>query len=212
MSYAAIEARLAPQGLGILGGFHPTAADKAPKETQTVLMIGPVAGFWPIFIASPEYRDGKPDPMDRWSRRIIGALVCDVGGKAVFPFGGPPFQPFITWAQRTGRAWQSPVGLLVHDTAGLFVSYRGALALRERLDLPARPEQPCARCSQPCLSACPVDALGAQGYNVPTCKTYIAAQDDCLSAGCKVRRVCPVSQSFDRCAEQSAFHMKAFLG
>jgi epoxyqueuosine reductase len=53
-------------------------------------------------------------------------MACDLGAKALFPFGGPPWHPFIAWAKRSGRAWESPVGFLVHDQAGLMVSYRAA--------------------------------------------------------------------------------------
>jgi hypothetical protein len=66
-------------------------------------------------------------------------MACDLGAKALFPFTGPPWHPFIAWARRSGRAWESPVGFLVHDRAGLMVSYRGALALSHRIDLPATP-------------------------------------------------------------------------
>jgi hypothetical protein len=47
-----------------------------------------------------EFRDGRPDPIDRWSRRVIGHMACDLGAKALFPFGGPPWHPFIAWAKR----------------------------------------------------------------------------------------------------------------
>ncbi|MCF6444260.1 ferredoxin [Nereida sp. MMG025] len=212
MTLASIDDRLGSFGMAALGAFHPARGDTLPSDIQTLVMIGPTTGFWAVFKQSDEYRDGIADPMDRWSRRVIGTLACDLGGKAYFPFGGPPFQPFIAWAQRTGRTWQSPVGLLVHDTSGLFVSYRGALGLRDRLEIGQTNSRPCDSCDQPCLSACPIGALSADGYDVPNCKSYITGTDDCLSAGCKVRRACPVSQKFDRSMAQSAFHMKAFVG
>jgi epoxyqueuosine reductase len=67
---------------------------------------------------SPNSPTAGPDPIDRWSRRVIGHMACDLGAKALFPFGGPPWHPFIAWAKRSGRAWESPVGFLVHDRAG----------------------------------------------------------------------------------------------
>ncbi len=130
-----IDALLAPHHLTVLGGFHADPDDALPKGTQTLLMIGPGDGFWPHVTAQPEW-DSTPDPIDRWSRRVIGTIACDLGGKAIFPFGGPPYHPFYAWALRTGRIWESPVRLLVHDTQGLMVSFRGALALKERLPLP----------------------------------------------------------------------------
>lgn len=213
MTLEEIEARLAPNHLTVFGGFRPGAEDDAPAGCETLLMLGPrEPGFWDHVTAEPEFADGAPDPLDRWSRRVIGRLACDLGAKAVFPFGGPPYRPFIRWAERTGRARVSPVTLLVHDTAGLMVSYRGALALRDRLALPVPPPAPCGPCPQPCVTACPVGALDASGYDVEACHAFLETEggQDCLARGCRVRRACPVSETYGRRPEQSAFHMRSF--
>ena len=103
------------QALSIFGALHP-APETAPEEIQTLVLLGPQEpGFWPYFSASPEARDGKPDPLDRWSKRVIDGLANDLSLRAFYPFGGPPYQPFIGWATASGRAHVSPVGLLVHD-------------------------------------------------------------------------------------------------
>lgn len=212
--YHDIDTRLAPHRLCILGGFHPGPDDTAPAGCRTLLMIGPVEpGYWAHVTAQPEFADGKPDPVDRWSRRIIGRLACDLGGKAIFPFGGPPYQPFITWAQRTGRTSASPVSLLVHDTAGLMVSFRGALALKSHIALPApAASAPCIVCAAPCQTACPVNALTAPGYDTDACHSHLRtkAGSDCLERGCRARRACPLSQSYGRTDAQSAYHMAQF--
>jgi hypothetical protein len=212
----AIDARLRAERLAILGGFHPAPGEPhVPSGTATLLLLGPhEPGFWAHVTASAEWRDGRPDPLDRWSRRVIGRIACDLGAKALFPFAGPPWLPFLSWAERTGRAWASPVRLLVHDTAGLMVSFRGALALKERLDLPPPPAAaPCATCAdRPCLTACPPRALTAAGYDVPACHAFIdtPAGAGCMGLGCAVRRACPVSRSYGRLPEQSAYHMRRF--
>lgn len=212
MTLNEIEAAIRPHALSIFGALHPEPRD-VPDGIRTLLLLGPVEpGFWAHFTATPEYRDGAPDPMDRWSARVIGGIAQEMGLVALFPFGGPPYQPFIRWAQQSGRAHISPVGLLVHDVAGLMTSYRGALGLTERLDLPPTPESPCLTCAtQPCRTACPVDALSADGYDVPACKADLdRSGNDCMARGCAVRRICPVSQSYGRSEAQSAFHMEAF--
>lgn len=212
LTIADIEARLALHHLAILGGFGCEADQGFPTGTRTLLMIGPGgAGYWPHVTSQPEW-DGAPDPVDRWSRRVIGRLACDLGAKALFPFGGPPWHPFHQWALRTGRVWDSPVRLLVHSDQGLMVSFRGALALKEALDLPGPDPQPCNGCERPCLTACPVGALGGAGYDVPACHAFLdtAAGQDCMDRGCAVRRACPVSQSYARLPEQSAYHMRRF--
>jgi hypothetical protein len=206
-----IDTLLAPHHLTVLGGFHATADDALPNGTQTLMLIGPGDGFWPHLQGQPEW-DAAADPVDRWSRRVIGTMACDLGAKAIFPFGGPPYHPFYRWALRTGRIWDSPVRLLVHDTQGLMVSFRGALALKTRIDLPPAPARPCDACTQPCLTACPVGALTGAGYAQAACHAYLDTPpgQDCMGRGCAVRRACPVSQSYARMPEQSAYHMGQF--
>ncbi|MFM2356402.1 MAG: hypothetical protein RLZZ528_2138 [Pseudomonadota bacterium] len=213
MTLGDIAAAVAAHRLMVMGAFHPAEGDMLPGDIRTLVMLGPMgAGFWDHLTGQPEW-DGAPDPVDRWSRRVIGRLACDMGGKAYFPFGGPPYQPFIAWAKRTGRAWASPVTILVHDVAGLFVSYRGAIGLRERLDLPDPGPRPCETCAgKPCLTACPPRALTGAGYDVPACHAFLdsPAGNDCLTRGCAVRRACPLSESYGRVEAQSEYHMGQF--
>jgi epoxyqueuosine reductase len=209
---ARIEAMAAAHHLAVLGGFAAGPEDGLPLGTKTLLLLGPrEPGFWPHLKAQPEWHE--PDPVDRWSRRVIGRLACDLGAKALFPFGGPPYHPFYKWALKSGRCWDSPVRLLVHDVAGLFVSFRGALALKDALDLPSAPRKPCDSCaSKPCLTACPVGALVGEGYDVPKCHAYLDTDPgkDCMTRGCAVRRTCPLSLAYARMPEQSAYHMGQF--
>ena len=207
-----VQAALDPHHLEVLGGFAVAQGEAGfPAETRTLLMIGPKEpGFWPHLQAQPEW--GGPDPVDRWSRRVIGRVACDLGAKAVFPFGGPPYQPFYSWALRTGRVWDSPVKLLVHATQGLMVSFRGALALKQVLPLPAPAVQPCATCAKPCLTACPATALTGAGYDVARCHAHLdqPAGADCLNGGCLVRSTCPAGAGYARMPSQSAYHMRQF--
>ncbi|WP_420861377.1 ferredoxin [Algirhabdus cladophorae] len=215
MKYDDLQQAAAALDLEVSGGFHPTGEDGCPPDTQTLILLSPrEPDFWGRVTAQPEFREDAKDPLDRWSQRVISQLALATGATALFPFSGPPYQPFIAWAKRSGRAWASPVGILVHDQAGLFASYRGALALPYHVELPALPACPCDTCAgQPCLNACPVDAMGAHPYDVPICKDYLRQPDQtCITQGCAVRRICPVSQSYGRNPDQSGYHMKVFLG
>lgn len=214
--YREIEGIARAAQLDIFGAFHPGEGDKSPPGTGTLLLLGPdEPGFWDVITGSPEWGDGRGDPVDRWSARVIGGLADRLGARALFPFGGPPYQPFIHWAKRSGRAWASPVEILVHDRAGLMVSYRGALALAEAIDLPPPPgAPPCATCEgQPCRTACPVGALTPAGYNVPECHRYLTSVADtrCMAEGCDVRTACPLSRRYGRRPGQSAYHMRQFV-
>ena len=215
LTLAALDAAIAPHFLRVFGALHPQPDASLPDGTGTLVLFGPrEPGFWALVTAQPEMRDGAPDPLDRWSKRVIGGLADTVGGTGLFPSDGPPYPPFIGWAVASGRAWRSPVGLLVHDYAGLFLSYRGALAVPQRLDLSPPARTPCDTCAdQPCRAACPVGALTPDTYDVPVCKAHLRTPHghDCLTSGCAARRACPISQQYGRVEAQSAFHMKAFL-
>ena len=199
-------------GLFVSGVAPLAPEDGLPKRFRSVALLSPEEPrFWAVFEASEEMQDGQPDPLDRWSRRTVGRIACKLGTKAVFPFVGPPWRPFTGWARRSGRCWPSPVGLLVHDVAGLWISFRGAIALEEEAP-PVAALRPCEGCvGQPCLDACPVGALTAESYHVAACHSLLDSPSGqaCLALGCRARRACPVSAS-RRAPEQSAFHMKAF--
>ncbi len=210
---AEIEALAARHHLTVLGGFACAGEAGVPRGTKTILMLGPQEpGYWPHLKAQAEWQDGAPDPVDRWSRRVIGRMACDLHAKALFPFGGPPWHPFYAWALRTGRVWDSPVRLLVQAEQGLLVSFRGALALTQAVDIPPPQPRPCDSCAQPCLTACPGGVLGIAGYDVPGCHAFLDRPEgrDCLQSGCAVRRACPVSRTYARMPEQSAYHMGQF--
>ena len=204
---------LAAHGLVALAQFHPKADLRPDPTTRTLVLIGPDGRkFWPIFHDSPEYRDQKPNPLDRWTSRIIIPIAQTLMARAYFPFG-KPYQSFYNWALASGQLWPSPVHLLVHDRQGLLVSFRAALAFDQELDLPAKPEKsPCETCiGKPCLSACPAHAMLAERYDVGACHAYLDSAPGltCMSAGCQVRSACPVGQS-NHDPERAAFHMAAF--
>lgn len=214
MTYDEIQALAALDCLDISGAFYPEASDGLATKCKTLLLLSPApSGFWAHFSNSAECRDGLPDPVDRWSLRVITALADSLGAKPLFPFDGPPYAPFMHWARRSGRAWNSPVHLLSHDSAGLMISYRGALALPTQIDIPDVKLKPvCGTCARPCTTACPAGAITEKSYDVDRCHQYLAEHEDapCLSQGCHVRLACPLSQGAGRLAEQSAYHMGQF--
>ena len=213
---------LAPQGLILRGAFHPEPADAVPalaggRPARTLVLVGNAGpALWPAFSASPEARDGRPDPMNRWTRRLLEPLAAALGGAALYPFGGPPYRPFVAWAKRAEPVAESPLGMLIHPDHGLWHAYRGALALPEALALPPRDRRlrPCDSCvERPCLAACPVGAFTEAGYAVERCASHVAdpAGADCLDLGCRARRACPVGVEAYYQPSQARFHMTAFM-
>ncbi|MEM7498663.1 MAG: ferredoxin [Pseudomonadota bacterium] len=208
-------AALAPAGLMVTGAFHP-APGEAAEGIATLCLIGAAgAAMWPAFAAGPEYADGAPDPLDRWSARVIGEAAASLGARTLFPFGGPPWQPFMAWAGRAEGAAPSPIGMMVTPARGLHASWRGALGFSGRLDLsrmPAPGPHPCPPCAAPCRTACPVDAFGEAGYDTAACAAHVrsAAGTECRERGCLARRACPASAPI--APAQAAFHLAAFVG
>jgi ferredoxin len=199
------------------GAFHPGADDlPARSEARTIVLIGLTGRKnWPTFAASAEAADGKSDPLDRWSLRVISAIAARLGATAIFPFAGPPWLPFQRWAQKTEPVYPSPLGMLIHPDWGLWHAWRGALACLERLELPEPDARanPCESCAgKPCLTACPVNAFTPSGYDVAACVAHIDTSQgaDCMEQGCCARRACPVGAAHRYGADQAEFHMRAF--
>jgi hypothetical protein len=218
-----ISKQLAAHGLSLLGvaAEEPGDAlpDVAPETPAVSILIAGNAGsaFWPHFTASPEFSDGRGDPLNRWSARVLGDIAAANGCGVVFPFEGPPYRPFQQWALRAGTVSRSPLGVLAHERLGLWFAFRGAFLLAEAVE-PAEEAGggPCETCSEkPCLDACPADALSrAHGYEPGTCRAHVAGAgaETCGARGCLVRHACPFGQDYAYAPEQAAFHMRAFTG
>lgn len=210
-----LEDALQPSGLKVLGCFHE-------RQESTLVLIGNAGpDMWQAFAASGFDAD-SPNPLDDWSRRTIeeiadalsGDLECPI--KALFPFDGPPYHPFQRWAARSGNAFPTPIGPLLHPVYGMWHAYRGALSIERRLDLPENEDSPspCDACAdQPCLSTCPVGAFSREGYDVPACLDLLEREPtgECFSTGCMARKACPVGKEFIYEKAQARFHMEKFV-
>jgi hypothetical protein len=201
-----------------------------PVNAELALIGNIGSSYWPQFSRSPEFADGAPHPLDRWSRRVAEDISQRLSVQAVYPFDGPPYFPFQQWARRAEGLEQSPIGVMMHPEFGLWHSYR--FALLGRFALPgaglgaqkaagtrlsadqAAAAFPCLNCaSQPCLHTCPVAAFDARGYAVERCADYLqqTPQADCHQQGCLARNACPVAPQLRYVAAQGRFHLYAFL-
>jgi hypothetical protein len=218
--------RSAASGLAVRGALHPEPGEfeaaHGGTNAGTVVLLGFTGqARWGVFQDSSEARDGLPHPLDRWSRRVIGALAREFGAADFYPSGSPASPlPFQRLARRCEPVHPSPIGLLIHETYGLWHAYRGGMSLRERIDLPPSSppssprSSPCESCvARPCLSACPVHAFRDGSFDIDACVSHVlgAAGTDCRDTGCLARRACPVGPQFRYAAAQTRFHMRAFL-
>jgi hypothetical protein len=205
-------------GIAVRGAFHlnPGEFQHLQPTAGTVVLLGFTSSIqWPIFAASAEAADGLPDPLDRWSRRVIGGLGREFDARAIYP-SEAPIVPFQQLARRCEPVHTSPIGLLIHSQWGLWHAYRGALVFGQRLPLPERTltVSPCDACQgKPCLSTCPVDAFGQGGFNLERCAQHVSSEagSECRERGCRARRACPVGARYQYAPEQARFHMAAFL-
>ncbi len=211
-TYDLVQRAAQGSGLIVMGALHPRLTGARQLDGGTLILLGAGPAFWSVLKASPEWA-GK-DPVDRWSSRVIGQLARDLGAQAHFPFGGPPYAPFIDWALKSGRTFSSPVGALVHDTVGMMISFRGALHFAEEFPVPKTTNpSPCITCPAPCAQTCPVGALNTESfYDVDACHRHLSTIEGqtCMKGGCLARLACPLSEDAGRDPEQSAHHMRAF--
>ncbi len=212
--------RAAEIGLAVRGAFHPKPGEfgGALSSHGTVVLLGFTGGLqWPHFADAPEAHDALPHPLDRWSRRMIGSLAHEFDARAAYPSGQPAAPvPFQQLARRCEPVHASPIGLLIHPRWGLWHAYRGALLMPPVMALPPPVEtrSPCTSCrSRPCLSGCPVNAFGVDGYRLEACVAHVLSDGgrECRERGCLARRACPVGEDFRYGADQAQFHMQAFL-
>ncbi len=214
MTYAQVDVATQDAGLIVMGAQHPRESDAKQLEGGTLILLGTAAAFWDVFETSPEWADKQPHPIDRWSTRVVEGLAQDLTATAYFPFGGPPYTPFIDWALKSGRTFTSPVGALVHDSVGMLISLRGALHFEQEFDVTTPSGvSPCTDCPAPCATACPVEALNAHAfYDVDSCHSYLNTKSgqSCLTEGCATRLACPISDGAERGRTQTAHHMRAF--
>ncbi|MDG4874549.1 hypothetical protein P9273_05495 [Mesorhizobium sp. WSM4935] len=218
-----VAAALAASGLILRGGFSfgddemaPTGSSGAPAKSM--LLVGQAgAAPWPHFQRWRE-RQARDiaNPLDSWSREVIGTVAQGFGARAVSP-SDRPYLPFQHWAMRAEGLKPSPLGILMHPTYGLWHAYRGALLFEDEISLP-EPHAAihlCDTCvAKPCLNSCPVDAYSGDGFAHQACLAHVRGTDGtpCLAGGCLDRNACPYGAEYRYPPEVQAFHMAAFAG
>ncbi|MER9305652.1 4Fe-4S dicluster domain-containing protein [Mesorhizobium sp. M0293] len=216
-----IAAALLANGLVLRGGFNFASGEAPPTGSSgaaaaAVLLVGQAgAAPWSHFLRWREKQPQKiPNPLDTWSREVIGAVAETFGARAVSP-SDKPYLPFQQWAMRAEGLRPSPLGILMHPRYGLWHAYRGALLFEDALPVQAAEAAPylCDTCvEKPCLKSCPVDAYSAQGFAYQSCLAHVRGVngEPCRSGGCLDRNACPYGTAYRYPQEVQAFHMAAF--
>lgn len=217
-----VGAVLERHGLIVRGSIVFETGEDAPAgpsggPAKSILLVGHAGtGYWPHFQAWLAGQGMKPaNPLDTWSKQVIGRVAAAWEARAVFP-SDRPYLPFQQWAMRAEGLKPSPLGILMHPEYGLWHAWRGALLFDRSLDVrkATTAAHPCDDCAEkPCLTSCPVDAVSADGYNVTACIDHLdsACGTPCNDGGCLARNACPVGTEYRYNADAQAFHQAAFL-
>jgi hypothetical protein len=164
-----------------------------------------------------ELADGAPNPLDRYTRRIVEGAVADVLGPAAiahavyFPFaGGAPLIPFQRIGRAAGIGPPGPLGLQIHPDYGPWWAYRALVVVEQPLSEATPLGDACAGCPAPCVAACPGGAVARPGFSVPACHAHRLRAEPCRLS-CAARIACVRGPEHRYRDEELAFHMAASM-
>lgn len=217
-----IARKLAAHGLILRGGFNFAPDEPAPpgpcgSPARSVLLVGQGGDApWPHFLRWRQMQPaGLNNPLDTWSREVIGSVAEQFGARAVSP-SDRPYLPFQQWAMRAEGLKPSPLGILMHPEYGLWHAYRGALLFD--VEIPIQPPETvihlCDLCDgKPCLKSCPVEAYSEAGFGYQACLDHVRGASGCIcrTRGCLDRKACPYGAAYRYGPDAQAFHMAAFM-
>jgi hypothetical protein len=217
-----VAAALSVHGLILRGGFSFAPDEDVPPglggvPAKSVLLVGQAGDApWPHFMG---WRQSQPhdvaNPLDTWSRQVIGEIAARFGARAVSP-SDRPYLPFQQWAMRAEGLKPSPLGILMHPEYGLWHAYRGALLFDVEISIqtPREVIHLCDACDgKPCLKSCLVDAYSASGFAYESCREHVRGPSGgpCRDGGCLDRNACPYGTAYRYAPNAQAFHMAAFV-
>ena len=217
-----IATALSANGLILRGGVVFAEGEETPSglsgaPAKSVLLVGQAgAAPWPHFLRWREQQaQAIANPLDTWSREVIGAVGRKFGARAVSP-SDKPYLPFQQWAMRAEGLKPSPLGILMHPRYGLWHAYRGALLFEDEIAVGQAYASIhlCDTCvAKPCMKSCPVDAYSPGGFAYQSCLAHVRGSNGspCRTGGCLDRNACPYGLAYRYPTEAQAFHMASFL-
>ncbi|MCZ6843165.1 MAG: hypothetical protein O7G32_10075 [SAR324 cluster bacterium] len=196
---------------GSPGAYHPSY--------ECAVLLG-TAGrrFWERFMAlQGSARDKEPNPMDRYTERVVEELLeglrgADATAVAAYPFEHPRrIMPFLALLEGNSQLQFTPFGVGVDTEFGPWFAWRAVLLTVLPLPLSTLTgTSPCAACPAPCVSACPAGVVAKERFDWQGCVSYRVHEQPCRST-CLARMACPVGTEYRYGGEQMAYHYNASL-
>jgi len=208
--------------------FDAACAPVAPGLRLRTILAGARAAlivgsggrrFFDLFAQqAPERGDGRRDPLDRFTRRVVAAAVAaaleplEVGYALRFPFltEAGAHLPFQRLGRAAGLGAPGPLGLQIHPGYGPWWAYRALVVVDVPLPTQAPPGDACAGCPAPCVTACPAGAVQVSGFVTPACHARRLEAEPCRRS-CAARIACVRGPEHRYSDEQLAFHMDASM-
>jgi epoxyqueuosine reductase len=150
--------------------------------------------LWEQVQAAPS---ASEHPIDDFSIATVQAwFAAQLPGRAfavIYPGNAPIGLQAL--GKLAGWHHESPFRVGINDTWGSWFAYRAVVLADTELDLtPVMPgESPCQRCAtQPCIAACPGEALSDRAFSLQKCIAYRKQPDSRCRETCVARTRCPV--------------------
>ncbi len=195
----------------------PLALDELLAGAAGALVAGSGGpAFFDRFDGGAEATDGAPNPLDRYTERVIAGATRDalrphgVAHVVHFPFGARPLIPFQRLGRAAGLGGPGPLGLQIHPTFGPWWAYRALIVLDRPLPEAPPPGDGCAGCDAPCVAACPAGAVARGGFDIVACQARRLVAEPCRLS-CVARISCVRGPEHRYRDEELAFHMRASM-
>jgi epoxyqueuosine reductase len=195
-------------------------------RARAALVVGSAGrGFFDAFAGSREAADGRPDPLDRYTRAVVGEAArtalepLAVAHAEGYPFLGEPAAaggpiPFQRLGRAAGLGGPGPLGLQIHPTFGAWWAYRALVVVDAALPPATALGDGCAGCPAPCVAACPGHAVSppgsGRGFDVGACHAHRLSWAPCETS-CSARLACLRGPEHRYTEAQLAFHMRASM-
>jgi hypothetical protein len=185
------------------------------------LVVGSAGrAFFEAFARARVAGESGPNPLDRYTRTIVEAMVRDalvplgIAHALRFPFlgeveGETPV-PFQRLGRAAGLGAPGPLGLQIHPVYGPWWAYRALVVVDAELPTMPPVGDGCAGCAAPCVAACPAAAVQRAGFVVPACHARRLVAEAC-HLSCAARIACVRGPEHRYGDDQLAFHMAASM-